>query len=445
MRDGLKHVLIVSHFFPPMGGGGVQRITKFVKYLEPCGWRATIVCGRPEDYWMRDDSLLAELPASARVVRVAGASGLGLLRRLRGGTTTQGSTRSSRGFGLLRRATSWFLVPDSYVGWRPFALRAARAVLHDDPPQALLSTGPPETNHLVGLALRRTAGLPWLADFRDPWFALHLHPAPTPWHRARHARLERSVLSGADAVVATTLWLRDLLRQRTPHPPERLVVIRNGFDPADFPPAAAPAPDPERPMRLVHTGMLTLTRSANGLLRGLHVLLGRRPDVRGRIRIELIGTRESANDGLVRELGVDDHVRLGGYVPHRDAVAAMQGADVLVLIKHTEARFVGLIPGKLYEYLGAGRPILALVPESEAADLVRRLGCGEVVAPEDPEAIARTLEVLYDAHRAGQLGARYACGDTRAFQRSEQARNLAALLEQISAAAAHRAPAGEPA
>src|SRR5438445_1984909 len=108
----MRHLLVISHFFPPMGGGGVQRIAKFVKYLERAGWRATVIAGRPEDYWMRDDSLLAELPASARVVRTAAASGQGLLRRLRPSATGSGR-RSSGGFAALRRAASWFLVPDT--------------------------------------------------------------------------------------------------------------------------------------------------------------------------------------------------------------------------------------------------------------------------------------------------------------------------------------------
>ncbi len=153
---------------------------------------------------MRDETLLRELPESARVVATAGASGLGILRRLRGGRATGASARrSSRGFGALRRAAAWFLVPDSYVGWRPFALGAAREIVRDDPPDALMSSGPPETNHVVGLALRRETGLPWLADFRDPWFGLHLFPAPTAWHRARHAKLEAAVLDQADCIVAT--------------------------------------------------------------------------------------------------------------------------------------------------------------------------------------------------------------------------------------------------
>jgi len=426
-----KHVLVVSHFFPPMGGGGVQRITKCVKYLEPAGWRATVLCGRPEDYWMRDDSLLRDLPPSARVVPVAGASGLGILRRLRP-RSTQSSVRSGTGFGLLRRLSSWCLLPDSYIGWRRFALRAADRILADDPPQALLSTGPPETNHLVALALRARTGLPWVADFRDPWFALHLYPAPTAWHRARHARLERAVLTQADAVLATTDWLGALLRQRS-GVPQKVHVVRNGFDPEDFP---APGPDANAsgrtgPLHLVHTGMLTLTRSADGLLLGLHRLLQDHPEYRDAFRITLIGARESGNDARIGALGLQDCVVVQDYVPHQEAIVAMQRADVLVLIKHTEERFRGLIPGKLYEYMGARRPILALVPESEAADLVRRSGSGEVVPGEDAAAVARALETLLHHKRNGTLAAAYTCSETQPYDRREQAIVVAHLLDGL--------------
>jgi glycosyltransferase involved in cell wall biosynthesis len=428
----MHHVLVVSHFFPPMGGGGVQRVTKFVKYLDPCGWRATVIAGRAEDYWMQDETLLADLPASLAVERTAAASGLGILRRLRPAGAVASSRRSSRLYGALRGAGSFFLVPDTYVGWRPFALRAARDIVARDRPQAVLSSGPPETNHLVALELHRTTGLPWLADFRDPWFGLHLRPPPTAWHRARHARLERAVLARAAAVTATTTWLRDLLRARAPRPLERLHVIRNGFDPSDFPPSPPPRP-PATPLRLVHTGMLTLTRSAEGLLAALVRLHTAHPEQRGAFEVELVGARESRNDAAAAAPALAGCVRLRDYVPHRDAIAAMQAADVLVLIKHVEPRYRGLVPGKLYEYMGAGRPILALVPESEAADLVRGLGWGEVAPPDDAEAIAAALGRLLAHKRAGRLSDVYPMRGREQFERRAQTENLAALLAQIAA------------
>jgi len=424
----VRHLLLVSHFFPPMGGGGVQRVTKWVKYLDTHGWRTTVLCGRAEDYWMRDESLLSDLPQSTRVLRTAAASGLGILRRLR--ADTPGDKRSSRGFGGLRRVSEWFLIPDSYIGWLPFALRAAES-LQEDPPDVILSSGPPDTNHLVALRLGPRMARPWVADFRDPWVGLHLLRPPTAWHRRRHAALERRVLARANGVVATTTWLQDLLRQRAPAN-VRVHLIRNGYDPEDFTLGAAES-RPGGTLRLAHTGMLTLTRSAAGLLRALQLVFARHPELRGQIELELVGARESDNDELVRNLGLQDCVHVRGYVAHAAAIASMRQADVLVLLKHTSERYAGLVPGKLYEYLGAERPILALVPESEAATLVRELGCGIVVGPTDTEAIASALLDLHAAKQSGALAQRFRSGALPRFQRPAQAGELASLLADVAA------------
>jgi glycosyltransferase involved in cell wall biosynthesis len=161
-------------------------------------------------------------------------------------------------------------------------------------------------------------------------------------------------------------------------------------------------------------------------------LVAARPELRDAFEIELVGARETRNDALVRELGLAERVRLRDYVPHADAVAAMRAADVLVLIKHVEPRFRGLVPGKLYEYMGAGRPILALVPESEAAEIVRDLGWGEVAAPDDPGAIAAALLRLLEHKRAGTLDAAYARRGREGFERPAQARSMAALLDAVA-------------
>jgi glycosyltransferase involved in cell wall biosynthesis len=149
------------------------------------------------------------------------------------------------------------------------------------------------------------------------------------------------------------------------------------------------------------------------------------------IEVDLVGARESRNDALVRSLDLHDCVRLRDYVPHAEAIEAMRAGDALVLIKHVEPRFRGLVPGKLYEYMGAGRPILALVPESEAADLVRDLDWGEVAPPDDVEAIAAALLRLVEHKRAGRLGRAYACRGRERFERPAQAAQIAGLLDSI--------------
>jgi glycosyltransferase involved in cell wall biosynthesis len=241
------------------------------------------------------------------------------------------------------------------------------------------------------------------------------------------------VLAESDAVLATTAWLADLLRSRAPSS-QRIELVRNGFDPADFPGEAPPPRPADSPLRLVHTGMLTLTRSAEGLFRALQLLREERPALGEAFEAELVGARESRNDALVGALGLGDRVRIRDYVPHAEAIATMRGADVLVLIKHVEPRFRGLIPAKLYEYMGAGRPILALVPESEAAEIVRDLGWGEVAPPDDPPAIAAALARMLEHKRAGRIETAYPRRGRERFERPEQARALAALLDDVVAA-----------
>jgi glycosyltransferase involved in cell wall biosynthesis len=167
-------------------------------------------------------------------------------------------------------------------------------------------------------------------------------------------------------------------------------------------------------------------------LHALQRLHQRDPAWRSAFEVEMVGGRESHNDQLTAALGLEHCVRWRDYVPHRDAIAAMQSADVLVLIKHVEPRFRGLIPGKLYEYMGAGRPILALVPDSEAADLVRDLGWGEVAPPDDPEAIAAALLRFLAHKRAGRLQSTYPMRGRERFERAAQTAEIAAILDTIA-------------
>jgi glycosyltransferase involved in cell wall biosynthesis len=233
-------------------------------------------------------------------------------------------------------------------------------------------------------------------------------------------------------VTATTNWLADLLRSRVARLPS-VHVVRNGFDASDFPPVPPVASPAGAPLRLVHTGMLTLTRSAAGLLHGLQRLHERDPGLRTAFEIEMIGGRESRNDALATSLGLEHCVRLARTTCRIATRSQRCRAPTCWCSSSTvEARFRGLIPGKLYEYMGAGRPILALVPDSEAADLVRDLGWGEVAPPDDPEAIAAALARLLAHKRAGRLQDAYPRRGRERFERRTQASEIAAILTAIA-------------
>jgi glycosyltransferase involved in cell wall biosynthesis len=407
-----------------MAGGGVYRPLAWVRYLPRYGWRTTVVAPRGDAFWIRDESLIARIPSECRVVRTSTWSGQGVLSRLRAGGRAQ--RRSSRGFGVARRAAAAVAVPDSYVGWYPFAVRAALGEARAQTFDALYSTSPPETSHLVAGTVHARTGLPWLADFRDPWMNLRLLTPASALHARLHRRLEARVCASADTVVVTTRWHESLVRAE--YPRTRVVRIPNGYDGEEARAVAALAPKAGS-MRFVHAGTLTQRRSATSFLEGLAEFLGRRPDARGAIDVEFLGAREDESERAVARLGLADRVRFRDTVAHDETLRAERTAHVLLLIKHADSRYDGLVPGKLYEYIGLGRPVLALAPAGEARALVESLRRGEAADPADRRAVGGAIERLYDRFRGGDLDRAYDLSEHAELERSHLAGELAHALD----------------
>jgi glycosyltransferase involved in cell wall biosynthesis len=422
----VRKILMIINFFPPAGGGGVYRPLSFVKYLSRLSWDVTVVTPRPGEFWISDPGLEEEIPENVRVVRTASLSGFRFLSSLRGARRAGESRRSSGGFGALRRIGELFLVPDTYVGWVPFAARAA-AELCRGGFDVVYSTSPPDSSHLVARDVAHRFGIPWVADFRDPWINLYLREPPTPLHRALHRRLERAV-SRADLVLTTTAAHERMLTGR--YPWCRVEQIPNGFDEEDFTREAGVSP-PAGPFTLTHCGMLTLGRSAKPFLEGLAALRRRAPAVADAIRVVFIGARESVSEEWARRLGLEGSVVFEDNLPHRECVERERRSHVLLLIKHDDDRYRGLVPGKLFEYIGSKRPILAVVPDGEAAEIVRDLRRGETPRIGDAEGIAAALEKMHALYRTGELESSYSLDDVPRYSRRAEAERLSELLRGL--------------
>ncbi len=406
----------------------MHRPLSFVKYLGDYNWRPTVVAPRGEDFWIQDSRLVDEIPDNVTVIRTESLSGQAIMRRARGKNSSPSQSRSSRGFGVLRRAASALLMPDTYVGWKRFALAAARDELRKGDYDAVYSTSPPETSQVIGSALKKEFDLPWLVDFRDPWMNLHLLSPPSPWHRRRHRSMEAQSCR-AEAVVVTTQWHQQLLQSSYPN--ARVERISNGYDGNKLM-AFQEARPADAKLTITHTGMLTQNRTATFFLEGLRRMLTVHPEARERLCVQFIGPREDHNERAATELGLDDVVRFLDTMTHRDALQAQADSHILLLIKHVNDKYTGLVPGKLYEYLGLRRPILALAPSGEAADLVARHHRGEVVANNDSGAIAAVLAAMFKRYRDGDLFAAYQLNPLPQYDRRHLAGDLASLLESIS-------------
>jgi glycosyltransferase involved in cell wall biosynthesis len=426
MVRAVKRLLLIAYYFPPAAGGGVARALSFARHLPRHGWEVTVVAADPASAPLRDGSR-GEV-AGLDVHRVSVPA---LFSRSRRAVTGGGGARPSGLYRFTRSLANWFLVPDSFAPWRKPAAAEARRLLASGHYHAVLTTSPPDTVQTVGLDLASGLPIPWIADFRDPWVSLSYRKPPTAWHAARQEALRRAVLERADMILATTGaladHLRDLLPERSLTPVHHL---SNGWE-DDFTPQSAPAPPGSGLPEAVYTGTLWDVPAAHTCLEGLaRSLRAMKAGPGVGLRVRIVGPHESTEVELVRGLGLGESVIFEGQVPYAEARAWQARADVLLLLQVHGEGYEVAIPGKLYEYIASGRPILAFLGPGEAADLVRRSG-GWVVDPDDAGAAEAAFSRLLAGERPG--------GDSEArrelagrYRRDRIAARLAAHLDTLA-------------
>jgi glycosyltransferase involved in cell wall biosynthesis len=420
-------VLIVSFYFPPAGGGGVQRVLKLCQHLPALGLEVDVLAPDDPKFEAHDPELAAQIPADTTVHRapyrgpsqeVSPAARLAAAHGLR----KVGVRATILGRGLL--------LPDPEVAWVPSATRAARRIVKERGIDVVLTTSPPSSVHLVGSALERSAGVRWVADLRDSWLANPHRRYEKRSVRAKRSveeRLARRILRRVDAVAAVTQFIADEARDLVP-PGTPLRVVPNGCDFDDFD-GLVHGPSPR--LRIVHAGSFFGQRSPRAFLSALRRLLDARPELEGRIEARFLGAFRPTDAAFAEELRLGDALRVEGFRPHAEALHAMKDADVLLLlIPRAGGRGLSILSGKVYEYLAAERPVLALVPpEGAASNLLAQTGSGWVADPDDEDGILAALGRVVDEWEAGRLDERRLPDQWRErLDRRARAAELAALM-----------------
>lgn len=437
----MRRLLALAYFFPPLGGGGCQRTLKLIRYLEPHRWAATVVTAREADYWILDPTLADEIPGSAEVLRVRGLTSLRLIKLLsKSGVAVERvpGARDRELFRKLRRVQSWLLIPDGYRPWAREAQRVASRRIAAGGIDALWTTSSPESAHLAGLALKRRFGLPWVADFRDPWVGRVTYQPPTSWHHERHRDLERRVVESADRVTVVSEPMAALYRERYPSRADRILVLPNGVDSDDWARSAALVPAPNatakasRRFVLLHAGQLAHRPTVRTLLDAVRLLVEKDAAARGELRIQFLGGNEELEPEEWTTRGLDGMVELLPPRPHLEALAAMRRADGLVLLGHGGAADALLYTGKIYEYATSGRPVLGIVDAGPGEQLIHRSGVGEVCSARDAACAARLLERWIVAWRRGEsLTASAPTALSATWERKRSAAEAAELLNGL--------------
>jgi len=385
-----KQVLVITYYWPPSGGAGVQRFLKFVKYFPKYGIDPVVLtCANPT-YPIKDSSLIDDVPAGLPVYYARTIEPFRLYSRMTGTTPEQVANPvtilGAKDLNFRQRLARWLranlFVPDARIGWVPIAQSKARSLINKYAIDTVITTGPPHSAHFVGRRLKRKTGVRWIADFRDPWTDIHYNRAlpRTVLTRKHDERLETSVLREADEVTVTApgtarYFARKI--ERTYH------VIPNGYDPDDFKTLKKSIPPPARPLLIRHVGSITETSVPENLLKAISDL------TKPVVRLEFIGAVHSDIHRHVNNLGLSEKVTIRPYVPHKEATSLMQESDINVVVVHRSDDSRILIPGKLYDYLKAGKPIMVIgPPDGDAAAIVRRCRIGAAFDYKDVSRLA---------------------------------------------------------
>lgn len=384
----MKRLLVLAYYFPPMGMSGVQRITRIVRHLRESGWQPTVITSSPTRYAAWDEELARQVETDVEVIRTRSLDPLHLPTRDGGRATHALPTAGERGgklFGLLGA----LFVPDSKIGWIPFALLAATRAHRDWPFDAILATGPPHSS-LVGAAwLSRRLDLPLVLDFRDDWLDAPRQTFATPLHRRLHQRLEQWAIRQADEVWTVSQPIAESIQARHAVSP---FVLPHGYDAVES--NAVVDTSRDRPMRIVFTGVFYGAQQPDTFLHALRRMLDQHPTVQ--FIAVFAGLLPSQFTSLVEQLDLSGHIETLGYVSTGEAAELMATADVLWMTVGHQKQAAQIVTSKLYAYFGSRRPVLGLVPRGAARDQLERYGASRIADPDDADRAADHLFSLYD-------------------------------------------------
>jgi len=427
-----KRVLFIAYYFPPMGMGGVQRATKFAKYLPVFGWKPFVLTVKDVEYLAKDFSLLEELPPEVKVIRTGSFDPLRISFILKSffRKRRQKDKYAKANMGKRSKLFAWLFFPDSKIGWIPFALLAGLNLLREQKIDLIFTTSPPPSLHLVGYLLKLLTGKPWVADFRDPWVGFRYEEYPTPFHLWLKNRLIKKISDNADGIVLANHKISQSFLSLYPSI-KKTKTIPNGYDESDFnlPPSVK-----SDFFVIAYLGTFSPDHDPEPFLSGLKSLLDERKVPKEKISFIHIGLCMGIDfDWLVKEYDLSSVVERKGYLSHKEALAHLQDASLLLLTTSQTPEAEMISTSKLFEYMPLKRPILAIVPPGgAAAAVISSLNLGKVVSPADPAGIKRELLSFFSDWEKGSLSLNTDEEKIKMFSRKFLTSRLASLFDETS-------------
>ncbi len=425
-----KKVLIVTYYWPPAGGPGVQRWLKFVKYLPEFNTQPQVFIPENPSYPILDESLSKELPKSVKIHKkkiiepyaLANLMAKKSTEKFSSGIITE-SNKQTKLQQLMLYVRGNYFIPDARKFWISPSIHEIKKILKKEKIYTLITTGPPHSLHLIGLGLKKEIpDLHWIADFRDPWTSISYHEELklTEKTKEKHQELELRVLKNADQIVVTSFSTQTEFQQKTFNP---VHLITNGYD--ERPYDEAPALDEQ--FTFAHIGSLMKDRNPLHLWEVFSDLIKENKDFESFFELDLIGKTASNVIDSIREFGLENYLRTTDYLPHEEALKKQESAQVLLLIEKNQTATKGIIPAKLFEYMSAKRPILAIGPTDwDVRKILKKTNAGVGFGYNDQEKIKSYIKQQFSLFLKGKLAV--SSTGIEAFSRKKITQKLAEII-----------------
>ncbi|NHB67653.1 glycosyltransferase family 4 protein [Perlabentimonas gracilis] len=429
-----KRLLILTYYWPPSGGSGVQRWLKFAKYLREFGWEPVIYTPQNPEVAMVDETLNTDIPQGVEVLkrnifepymvfrlftRQKGKMGVGF-------TSYEGSAK-----GVVGRLALWvranLFIPDARMFWVKPSVRFLTKYLIQHPVDAVVSTGPPHSMHLIARGLKQKLGIKWMADFRDPWTNIDYFIDLPLAARAlkKHRRLEHDVLVSADEVVVVGSQMQNEFEQTSSR---KVHIITNGYDETDFPTQLA---SPDAQFTITHVGTIPPNRNSELLWQALSHLVNSNNDIAKQLKIQLLGNVDKLVIDQISQYNLTPYCQQLGYLSHAQSVQLMQRSQILLLLVNNSPNAKGILTGKVFEYLAARRPILAIGPlDGDVDNLLKETKAGVTANFSNYDDILNNLTWLWDDYVQGFPSLQNI--DATAYSRRNLTGRLVEILDNLS-------------
>ena len=379
----MKKVLIITYYWPPAGGPGVQRVLKFAKYLPQFGWQPIVLTVKDGEFIARDESLSEDIPKNVKVFKTSSIEPNTIYKRFVGmdqNAILPDAVLTQKDVSWKKKIANWIrmnlFIPDAKIGWKPFAVSEGKQIIKEEKPDIIFSTSPPPTVHLIAQKLSRLSNIPWVADFRDPWTNIHYYKnqSMTRLTSGLDKKLESEVLRQANRVTVVNKGFFDKTDEFTEH------IISNGFDSDDLTPGEVPVGNKKFTIRYV--GSFKIRQYVDSFFRILKEISGSTD--RDVVKFEIIGNLDPLVKKEIVKLNLKIEFNFTGYMEHKKALALSGSSDLLCLFIGKSDVSANLLSGKVFEYLMVKKPILAYGPVGGAADrLLSSTGSGKLFDYQD--------------------------------------------------------------